>query len=142
MQRLKKKCKTFGCPNLHTNTNGYCDECNRKWREKHPIVEKDDRPSASRRGYNYKWQKFSRDFLALHPTCAICGAPARVCDHKNMTADMMMDAYGAFDLDPAHYQALCYRCNTRKGAREDKAMRKAYLRDKQYLYDILKEGEG
>lgn len=142
MQKLRKRCKTWGCPNLHTNDNGYCDECNRKWRESHPISKDDRRPNAAKRGYNYKWQKFASDFLMLHPVCAICGAPAKVCDHRDMTADMMLDAYGSFDLDPSHYQALCYRCNTRKGAREDRAMRKAYESEKQQIAKVLGEGEG
>lgn len=39
---------------------------------------------------------------------------------------MMMDAYGAFDLDESHYQALCVSCNARKGYREDRKMRQEY----------------
>ena len=46
-----------------------------------------------------------------------------------MTADMMVDAYGGFDYEPSHYQALCYSCNARKGMREDRAMRAAYQSD-------------
>ena len=46
-----------------------------------------------------------------------------------MTADMMVDAYGGFDYDPAHYQALCRSCNARKGMHEDRAMRAAYQKD-------------
>ncbi len=61
-----------------------------------------------------------------------------------MTADMMMDAYGSFDYDPSHYQALCSSCNARKGVREDKAMRARYERDKRNLSEISStpEGEG
>ena len=56
-----------------------------------------------------------------------------------MTADMMMDAWGRFDMDPSHYQALCSSCNTRKGRHEDKAMREAYKAD---LVALLQHPEG
>ena len=61
-----------------------------------------------------------------------------------MTADMMMDAYGSFDYNPSHYQALCASCNARKGVREDKAMRVGYERDKAAISDVFSapEGEG
>ena len=131
MGSLRKKCKTYGCPNLHRNASGYCDECTARYREKHPQITSEDKPTSSaRRQYgSWKWRKFSQDFLRLHPVCEICGAPARVCDHKDMTADMMVDAYGGFDYDPLHYQALCFSCNARKGMREDRAMRAAYKQD-------------
>ena len=131
MGSLRKKCKTYGCRNLHHNASGYCDECIAKYREAHPRTESNEKPtSPARKEYSsWKWRKFSSDFLRLHPICAICGAPAEVCDHKDMTADMMVDAYGGFDYDPSHYQALCRSCNTRKGTREDRVMRAAYQRD-------------
>lgn len=130
MNRIKKRCKTLGCPNLHTNLSGYCDECTRKFREKHPKKEQEDRPSSNERGYDHRWRMFSQRFLRSHPVCAICGAPAKVTDHKAATAEMMMDAYGHFDLDPNNYQALCYACNNRKAKTKDKEMRKQYEADK------------
>ena len=131
MGSLKKRCKTYGCPNLHHNASGYCDECIAKYRAAHPHTENDEKPTAgARKAYgSWKWRKFASDFLRLHPACEICGAPAKVCDHKDMTADMMVDAYGGFDYDPSHYQALCYSCNARKGMREDREMRAAYQAD-------------
>lgn len=137
--KLRKKCKTYGCPNLHTNVSGYCDDCIRKWRSTHQKT--DHRPSAAARGYDSRWQKFSRDYLREHPTCAICGAPAKVCDHKDIPADVMMDAYGSFDYDISHYQALCVACNTRKGCHEDRMMREAYETDKREL-SAMAQGEG
>lgn len=141
MGTLKKRCKTYGCRNFHHNSSGYCDECTKRWKEKHP--KKDDkRPSAGKRGYDWAWTKFARKFLASHPVCALCGAPATCVDHKDMTADMMLDAYGRFDYDESHYQALCSSCNARKGAREDRLMRAEYARDKQSLADLRPQGEG
>ena len=127
MGTLRKRCKTYGCPNLHHNSSGYCDECIARYRATHPREEKEKPTSSARKHYSsWQWRKFSQDFLKEHPVCEICGAPSEVCDHKDMTADMMVDAYGGFDYDPSHYQALCRSCNARKGTREDKAMRTAY----------------
>ena len=130
MGTLRKRCKTYGCPNLHRNPSGYCDECTARYRASHPRQETEKPTDSARKAYgSWKWRKFASDFLRVHPVCEICGAPARVCDHKDMTADMMVDAYGGFDYDPSHYQALCYSCNARKGMREDRAMRAAYQSD-------------
>ncbi len=39
------------------------------------------RPSARERGYTSKWEQARIAFLTAHPTCARCGAPAKVVDH-------------------------------------------------------------
>lgn len=40
-----------------------------------------NRPSASARGYGREWRAARAKFLALHPVCARCRAPATVVDH-------------------------------------------------------------
>lgn len=138
-RRFRKRCKTMGCPNLHSNKNGYCDSCNERWRAAHPRSYKDDgRLSSQERGYDSRWHRFSKRFLADHPICAICGAPSECVDHKDIPADVMMSVYGRFVYEDEHYQALCRACNTRKGRYEDKAMRKAYERDKEWIERCVK----
>ena len=41
----------------------------------------EQRPSASERGYGVKWREARAAFLAKHPKCVKCGAPATVVDH-------------------------------------------------------------
>lgn len=133
---LRKRCKTVGCPNLHSNRSGYCNECSRMYYASHADTKRayeEKRPSSIERGYDSRWNRFSREFLKSHPTCAICGAPSQCVDHKDIPADVMMDAYGRFDLDPIHYQALCNRCNTIKGRHEDRRMRREYESDKRWI---------
>ena len=143
MGALKKRCKTVGCPNLHTNVCGYCDECIKRYRETHPRVREDDRPLEVRKEYgSYRWKKFAADYLKANPVCAICGAPAKVCDHKDMPADVMTEVYGGFDYNLDHYQPLCYACNARKGRNEDKAMRSQYESDKAWIKQHDPQGEG
>ena len=146
MSMRRKRCKQWGCPNFHNNKNGYCDECNRKYRAKHPDRYNEDgskktdwktyeekRGNFRQRGYDYKWDKFKKRFLLAHPTCAICGAPAQCVDHKTTTARQMMDAYGEFVYNDEDYQALCFRCNTRKGRTTDKESDEEYFRMKDLL---------
>ena len=131
MGSLKKNCKTPGCPNLHTNRSGYCNECMARYAATHPKEEKtESRPSAYERGYDSAWRRFAHRFLINHPVCAICGAPATQVDHKSMPADVMLKVYGGkFDLDERHYQALCVSCNARKGKTQDVRFRRKYEED-------------
>ena len=146
MSMRRKRCKQWGCPNFHNNRNGYCDECNRKYRAKHPDRYNEDgskktdwktyeekRGNFRQRGYDYKWDKFKKRFLLAHPTCALCGAPAQCVDHKTTTARQMMDAYGEFVYNDEDYQALCFRCNTKKGRTTDKESDEEYFRMKDLL---------
>ncbi len=136
MMQFRRKCKTPGCPNLHRNASGYCDDCQIKRQAEsryRMIMAGTDGPEAQRerektaaRGYDSRWAAFARRYLTEHPVCALCGAPARVVDHKDIPAQVMLDMWGRFDLDPEHYQALCYRCNSRK-AKEDRKKTDKYF---------------
>lgn len=141
---LRKRCKTPGCPNLHTNRSGYCDECEGRHKAQH--LERDlcvkgtafrvewrkPRGKTAERGYAGGWREFARKFLKDHPVCAICGAPATCVDHKDMPAEIMMDLYGKSVLDPDLYQALCTSCNNRKRADDQRKVRE-YLRGRSFL---------
>ena len=77
----------------------------------------DDRPSPSRRGYDRKWMRLRRWFLARHPLCAHClqrgfTTPATEVDHIKPLRD------GGARLDQTNLQALCKSCHSRKTARE------------------------
>lgn len=122
---IKRRCKTFGCVNLHHNKRGYCDACIRKTGESFT----DNRESSTARGYDNRWRVFSQNYLKSHPVCAVCGAPATVTDHKDTPAPIMLDLYGRFDLNPDNYQPLCVSCNTRKGY-EDKKRVDEYFQKK------------
>ncbi len=141
---LRRRCKTPGCPNLHTNRSGFCTECERKHHAQHVAraiatagtrleIPSSHRGSAWDRGYGSRdWREFAKGFLKRHPTCAICGAPATVCDHKDMPAQVMMDMYGRFLLDDRYYQPLCVSCNTRK-AKEDQAKVEEYFKGRAFI---------
>lgn len=65
------------------------------------------RPSARQRGYDSEWDKARKAFLAKHPFCRRCGAPAKVVDH-------IIPHRGdkAVFWDRANWQPLCTPCHS------------------------------
>ena len=77
------------------------------------------RPSATRRGYGYRWQKQRLHYLQAHPLCVMCQADdmitaATVVDHikPHKGNDALM-------WDQNNWQALCKTCHDRKTATQD-----------------------
>lgn len=103
-KRPQKPCKHPGCPRL-TNDR-YCDQ--------HAKLHINDRENAFERGYNSRWQKASKRFLAKHPFCSGCErkgklTPAIVVDHiKPHRGDEMLF------WDESNWQPLCKKCHDRK----------------------------
>jgi 5-methylcytosine-specific restriction protein A len=151
--RLKKRCKTPGCPNLHNNPEGYCDDCLRKrlasWSYQkimHVGRTPDKRENATQRGYTWEWRQWAKEYLLRHPVCAICGKRATVVDHKDIPGKVMLDMWGYFPLDEKYYQPLCQSCNLKKSV-EDRRRIKEYFTQKGALDAMVHkahkgEGEG
>ena len=75
------------------------------------------RPSAQERGYNGKWQTARKDFLASHPTCAMCGAPSTVVDHRTPHRGDKKLFWSR-----SNWQPLCTSCHSsRKQSQERRA---------------------
>ena len=131
----KKLCRTAGCGNLTANRSGYCEQC-RSQRGHYINKLPDSRKQTDlyKKGYQtYRWKTFAKAFLKDHPVCERCGAPSEVCDHKTMTARQMVDAFGRFTYNPEDFQALCIRCNNRKGREEDRLSDAEYFSMKAQL---------
>jgi 5-methylcytosine-specific restriction endonuclease McrA len=64
-------------------------------------------------GYGHTWTKLRRAYLAAHPACAKCGAPARQVDHVIPLRDGGTHAWG-------NLQSLCLRCHAAKSQRENR----------------------
>jgi hypothetical protein len=73
---------------------------------------RDTRASSNRRGYDWQWRKIRAAFLAEHPRCVACGAPAQHVDHR-----VPLAAGGTHD--PSNLQAMCHRCHSRKTVLRD-----------------------
>lgn len=70
------------------------------------------RLSARERGYTSEWQKARAAFLAVHPYCAMCAAPATTVDHivPHKGDDRLF-------WDKANWQSLCVPCHSRRKQR-------------------------
>lgn len=116
MRRALRECGHPGCRAL-TREN-YCD----KHKQLHIRNPKEfERESPTKRGYNYKWTKARKAFLAQHsfcecPACKESGhpLPANVVDH-------IVPHRGNQDLfwDESNWQAMNKRCHDKKTAREN-----------------------
>lgn len=109
-----RPCKLVGCPNLTRNT--YCDLHKREQRNNY--YDK-NRPTATQRGYNYKWTQQRTKYLRNNPLCVRCAEKdlitiATVVDH-------IVPHKGDMDLfwDESNWQSLCKRCHDIKTATED-----------------------
>lgn len=136
--RIKKRCKRCGA--ITDNRKGYCDRCTEYINQFN--TENDNRPSASERGYGGGWKTFSQLFLAdsNNKTCAICGQPATVTDHKAYPATVFKELYGdSFNSFYHHkelFQPLCQSCNLKK-AKEDKKKVDSYNSAKKVNKDFF-----
>jgi 5-methylcytosine-specific restriction protein A len=90
-------CSTSGCPNL-VEGKGKCSPCS--------IADDRRRPNATARGYDRRWRRTRRRYLASHPTCedkSGCGAKATDVHHLDG-----LGPTGPHGHDPANLQALCH----------------------------------
>lgn len=65
------------------------------------------RGNSSQRGYSREWEKARKAFLARHPFCLRCGAPASVVDHKDPHRGDQ-----AIFWDKTRWQPLCPPCHS------------------------------
>lgn len=108
----KKPCANPGCGHMAENGR-YCKE--------HAATiakyqQPEERLSSRERGYSTpRWRAYRKWYLANHPVCVVCGAPANEVDH-------IIPAKGADDKEfynSDNHQALCKACHSRKTATEN-----------------------
>ena len=105
-------CRHPGCPALVPAGKKYCD--------KHkPLHIAEDRPNAAARGYDSRWQRARKVYLAAHPLCEECRKNGRYV--KATDVDHIIAHRGDQDLfwDQSNWQALCHSCHSKKTNRED-----------------------
>ena len=111
-----RQCATPQCGGLAYG-GPRCEKCRRAY-----IRALDrERAPAHERGYDWKWRKYSKQRLKLHPWCVdpyqrhggrkvLATCTDHVIPHKG---DM------ALFWDPENHQSLCHRCNSMKAALEE-----------------------
>ena len=83
----------------------------------------DNRPSASRRGYDRHWQAYRLGYLQANPLCIQCEkagrlTPATDVDHIKPISGQQDDLF----WDSANHQALCHAHHSRKTASEHRTV--------------------
>ena len=77
----------------------------------------ENRPNAADRGYDARWRRYRRWYLARHPLCEHCKAIGRITVAK--VADHIVPLrQGGAHCSQANTQSLCQACHNRKTARE------------------------
>lgn len=106
----KKPCKYPGCPNL-VDKGSYCEK------HKKIVPQDDSRPSASQRGYDYRWQRARKMYLRRNPLCVECLKEGRVTGAT--VVDHIIPHKGDYDLfwDENNWQALCEYHHNKKTAK-------------------------
>lgn len=111
-------CTHQGCPALIPYGEKYCDQ--------HKPLHAKDRRSSAERGYDGRWQKARKRFLAAHPWCVRCRdkgqlVPATMVDH-------IRPDRGDSDLfwNEKNWQPLCKSCHDHKTMTEDRDIKYKY----------------
>jgi 5-methylcytosine-specific restriction protein A len=118
-RRPQSTCPHPGCTT--TTPGGRCDAHRRdvdlqRWQQADQ-----NRPSARQRGYNTRWEKARKTYLARHPLCACveCKAGGRV--RVATVVDHVVPHRGdqALFWDTSNWQAMAKTCHDRKTAGEE-----------------------
>lgn len=106
----KKPCKQPGCPNL--TSGNYCGE--------HEGLHRCDRVTADKRGYDSRWRKARKRFLAAHPLCVQCKSRNKIVSAA--VVDHIIPHRGDSSLfwDESNWQALCKSCHDSKTMTDDR----------------------
>ena len=107
----KTPCKHPDCPELVEAGRKYCD--------KHKPLHPEEIRSPSERGYDSRWRKARKRFLAAHPLCVECMKEGRYV--KATDVDHIVPHRGNQQIfwDESNWQALCHRHHSMKTRRED-----------------------
>ena len=107
-------CKHGCCNKLVPYGQRYCDI--------HKSLHTKDRESASKRGYNSRWQKAREAYLKAHPLCVKCMAKQPAQYVEATVVDHIIPHRGDQKLfwDRNNWQALCKPCHDKKTGEEDR----------------------
>jgi len=100
-RRAARPCSYPGCTWLvHDPARRFCPRHLSEYRRRQDAR----RPSSSARGYNAAWRAARVKYLADHPVCERCQAPAEIVHH------IRAKRAGGSD-DPENLLALCVLCH-------------------------------
>ena len=110
--RSNVPCKHPGCAKLIPYGQMYCDE--------HQPIHKNDRATATERGYGAKWQRERKKFLEMHPFCVRCYEEGHIT--MATVVDHIIPHRGDPDLfwNRENWQPLCEHHHNAKTMTEER----------------------
>ena len=110
-RRPDTPCKHPGCGRLVPYGTMYCEE--------HTPLHYHDTKTTKEKGYNRRWQRARKVFLAAHPLCVRCQQNGRFV--KATVVDHIVPHRGDQKLfwDQNNWQSLCKSCHDKKTLTED-----------------------
>jgi|SRR5690606_29362443 len=118
MGRPLRPCNQIGCHELVRPPERYCEA--HRWPEEQRQRQRrydEERGTAARRGYGYRWQKARERWLKRNPLCEACKAKGRVTEAT--VVDHIVPHRGDMKKfwDTGNWQSLCAPCHSTKTAR-------------------------
>lgn len=112
-----KLCSAPGCMNTAMLGKNYCNKhiALQTQRDNRKIFTQRTKSRQWHNLYNtQRWRKESKEFLAGHPFCYVCGKPSKIVDH-------IQPHRGNLELfyDQTNWQPMCWSCHTRKTFKEN-----------------------
>lgn len=112
----KRPCRHPGCPGLCEKGHLYCEKHETgktAWRN----YDESSRQGSRQRGYDSRWDKARKTFLAAHPLCQECAKNGKYT--KATVVDHIIPHRGNQQLfwDVNNWQALCKTCHDLKTAK-------------------------
>ena len=89
----------------------------------HESTQATERPSARAQGYDSRWERHAKAYLAHHPLCAGCERKGRVTPAAEVDHIVPHRGDWALFWAPENHQPMCKRCHSAKTAREVNARR-------------------
>jgi len=120
-----RPCRYKGCPQLTEDASGYCPEHLKLTKELIWKSYDEQRGTAAERGYDRRWSKYRKAYLADYPLCVRCFEKTPPVIREATVVDHIVPHHGDYKLfwDPSNHQSLCDECHHIKTAREDGAFR-------------------
>lgn len=114
-----RPCRYPGCPHLTDDRSGYCEQHLKQTRKQYD----DERGTANERGYDARWQRYRKSYLAEHPLCALCAEKTPPVVRAATVVDHITPHRGdqALFWEMGNHQPLCKECHNIKTATEDGA---------------------
>lgn len=113
-KRSKKPCAVVGCQSLINGSERYCEE-HKKLEYKYD----DNRGSSTQRGYDARWRKARKRYLAQNPICVECKKAGMLGVAKIVDHIIPHKGDPVLFWDQSNWQALCKMHHDRKTATQD-----------------------